>query len=396
MTSVSIPTLLLQAIERGRCVLFLGAGVSYEAGVPTASELAKMLADEAGYPESFPLDLIKVSEYYQVLFGRAQLVNKLREAVEGAIVPSATHMLIATLRKFNSIITTNYDDLLERAHAEIGRPIYVVRHPADLPMVPIGSNVPTLLKIHGDLSSPENIVITEDDYYHYLDSSLKSTLGAVLRAQLATGTFLFVGYSLRDYNFFSLFESVRKELSDYMPRGFAAVPSPDLVEARFWLKRGIELIDATAKVLFEQISHALITPGPTRVFLSYSFRDHRLAKEIQMGLGRRGIITSSPSDFRLGENIAERITEDILRSRAFIILLSSESVRSPWIARELQIAQSLRQGKIFPVLLEECNIPESLRDIKYVDARQELSSVISELALRIGEIQSDVDSGEVS
>jgi len=398
MTSVRIPPLLLESIERGGCVLFVGAGVSYEAGLPTASDLAKMLANEADYPKTFPHDLIEVSQYYEARFGRAFLMSRLREVLQEPEQPSETYRLIAALsRKFRAIITTNYDSLLEKAFEEIGCPFYRVIEAADLANAPVGTDVPILLKIHGDLNKPETIILTREDYYHYLDKSLKSTLGVVLKAQLATGTFLFVGYSLRDYNFVSLFESVRKELRDYMPRGFAAMPSPDPVETRLWLKRGVVLIDTTARILFEQISQSLATAGPVQVFLSYSSKDEEWAERIRLELEARGIKTFSPArDIRVGDNITEKVTEGIVKSQAFIILLSPESVQSKWIMRELRIAQSLRRGRIFPVLLKDCEIPEIIKHIKYLDVREDLSSAMAGLAAIIGKGQADASWGNHS
>lgn len=382
MNSVRIPSLVLKSIERGRCILFVGAGVSYEAGLPTSSKLATMLADDVGYPNTFPHDLIDISQYYEAKLGRAVLINRLQEILQKPTQPSETHKLIAALgRKFRLIITTNYDSLLENALADIGYPFYIVTEAADLANAPVETEIPTLIKIHGDIDA-NNIILTRDDYYRYLDKSFRSTLGAVLKAQLATGTFLFVGYSLRDYNFVALFESVRKELGDYMPKGFAVMPSPDPVETRIWLKRGVDIIDSTARAFFKQISRSLAASGPAQVFLSYSFQDKDWAERIRLELEAKGIKTFSPArDIHMGDNLAERITEGIVQSQAFIVLLSPESVRSEAIIRELRIALSLRRGRIFPILLKDCEVPEIIKHLKYSEVREDLSSAIEELVL---------------
>lgn len=387
MTSARLPLHLLRSIEKGRCVLFVGAGVSYEAGLPTASELGEMLADETGYPTTFPHSLLDIGQYYQEMFGRASLVNKLSKVLQKHACPSETHMLIAALtEKFKLIITTNYDSLLEEALLDIEYPFYIIREAVDLPNAPMGTDVPIIFKIHGSLDT-RNIVLTRDDYYRYFGKSLKSALGAFLKAQLAIGTFLFVGYSLRDYNFVSLFESVRNELEDYMPQGFAAMPSPDPVEAHMWLKRGIKIIDTTARDLFEQINKSFMAPRPGQVFLSYDFEDQKWAERIQLELEERGIKTFSPlRDIHLGENISEKITRKMVQSRAVIVLLSPRYVRSDWGMRELRIALSLRKGKILPILINDCKIPEKIRHIKYLDGRVDFSSAMNELVGAINKI----------
>lgn len=382
MTNVRIPSQLLESILQGRCILFLGAGVSYEAGIPTSLQLSEILAKEANYPETFPHDLVDISEYYQTRFGRVQLLDRLQEILGISIEPSETHRLIANLGKFNSIITTNYDSLIEKAYEETGRPIYIVKQATDLANVPKRPDTPIILKLHGDLHT-KNIILTREDYYEYIDKSFKSTMGAVLKAKLATGTFLFVGYSLQDYNFVLLFESVRKEFADYMPRGFAAIPSPNPVIARKWLKHGIELVDASAKELFEQISHYIAKEDSVHAFLSYSFRETELAEQIRLELEKQGIKLFYPArDIHVGENIAEKVMEGLIKSKAFIVLLSSKSLQSAWSIRELQSALSFRK-KIIPILVEDCKVPEAIKGIKYLDARKDLSAIIKDLAISI-------------
>ena len=379
MNSTHIPVYLLRSIEKGKCVLFVGAGVSCEAGLPSASKLSEILACEADYPKTFPCSLLDIGQYYEEKFGRASLMKRLYETLKPGR-PSETHKLIAALSsKFRLIITTNYDSLLEDAFTEIGYPYYNVKEARDITNTPVETELPIIFKIHGDLDT-KNIILTREDYYHYLEKSLKSTLGAYLKAQLAMGTFLFVGYSLRDYNFVLLYESVRDELKDYMPKGFAVMPSPDPVESSLWNKRGIELIDTTAGDLFEQISQSLMTPGTVQVFLSYSFEDENYAKCISKILEANGIKTFYPSrDISLGDNIVEKINRGMLQSQIFVAILSPKSVKSEWVIKELAAIQSLHRRRIIPVLVGDCKIPDNIKHIKYLDARKDFSSALEYL-----------------
>jgi hypothetical protein len=49
--------------------------------LPTASELAKFLADEATFPEQ-ALDLPTIAQYYRLSLGRTKLLLKLKEIFE--------------------------------------------------------------------------------------------------------------------------------------------------------------------------------------------------------------------------------------------------------------------------------------------------------------------------
>jgi hypothetical protein len=127
------------------------------------------------------------------------------------------------------IVTTNYDDLVETAFAEEGEPLDVVTYVADgrnecgrfahttirgeriminLPneytRLSLVHN-PVLLKIHGalDRSAAENdsFVITEDHYIDFLArGDLSHLVPVTLAAHLRASHFLFLGYSLRDWN----------------------------------------------------------------------------------------------------------------------------------------------------------------------------------------------------
>ena len=67
-----------------------------------------------------------------------------------------------------------------------------------------------LLKLHGSVDRPEDIVITRQDYLRYDDR--RSALAGILQALLATREMLFVGFSLKDENFDRVADSVRKAL----------------------------------------------------------------------------------------------------------------------------------------------------------------------------------------
>ena len=94
------------------------------------------------------------------------------------------------------IITTNYDSLLEDS-ANLNAQLYtVVSQDSDLLSK---SNERYIIKMHGDLKVPNSIVLKESDY---LDYEQKHTLiSTFIRSLLVNHTFVFLGYSLNDYNF---------------------------------------------------------------------------------------------------------------------------------------------------------------------------------------------------
>ncbi len=221
---------LLDAIKNGSCIPFLGAGAA--AGhLPTGSELAERLADRINFPSSHPdrQNLIKVATYaavqYAPLSAKNKIITILRESKKK---PDFTelgepHGVLATL-PFRFYLTTNYDDLMSSA-LELAEKL-VTREVCrwsdfvnDLaPKMQIEPDFkphparPIVFHLHGYDILPASIVVTEDDYLEFLSNlaSRDDLLPPVIKKAMIGATFLFIGYSLNDWNFRILFQGLRK------------------------------------------------------------------------------------------------------------------------------------------------------------------------------------------
>lgn len=117
------------------------------------------------------------------------------------------------LSKARVIVTTNYDMLTENLLKDL-----------DIkPKIYVGQNGffdktldwCELYKIHGDVNSPNSIIINEDDYKHYDNNSI--LISAKILSTLIESPIIFMGYSLTDRN-------VRKLLMDFSSQ----LPKEDL------------------------------------------------------------------------------------------------------------------------------------------------------------------------
>ena len=89
----------------------------------------------------------------------------------------------------NHIVTTNYDNLLEESMSVNVQLYTVVSQDSELLSK---ASDHYILKMHGDLSKPETMVLKESDYINYeQEHPLISTF---LRSLLINHTFLFLGY----------------------------------------------------------------------------------------------------------------------------------------------------------------------------------------------------------
>jgi len=105
-----------------------------------------------------------------------------------------------------------------------------------------------------------------------------------------------------------------------------------------------------------------MSPHPSEVFLSHSSVDRSIADEVADLLRRHGIpLWYSPTEIRGAQQWHDEIGDALKRCDWFVVLLSPNSVVSPWVKRELMFALKEQRyaDKIIPVLIEPCD-PDQL------------------------------------
>jgi hypothetical protein len=196
---------LARKASAGGHALFLGAGVSAGAGLPLWGELQGTLADRAGFAgeERHALGRLHPLDQAGVIEKRLGGDDGLRRAVRDIFSRdhyTLSHALLAAL-PVREAVTANYDQLLEQAWQAAGRRPsvlpYAVRPDADC----------WVLKMHGCVAHPEDIVLTRDDHAGYGE---RDPLAGVVQALLITRHMLFVGFSLTDETFHRIAGAVRR------------------------------------------------------------------------------------------------------------------------------------------------------------------------------------------
>jgi hypothetical protein len=77
-------------------------------------------------------------------------------------------------------------------------------------------------------------------------------------------------------------------------------------------------------------------------------------------------------EIKVGDNLVERTNSGISQSDCLAFIISKSSAESPrvkneWTAMFVQAVEG--KAKIFPILIEDCEIPPILRPCKYADFR---------------------------
>jgi SIR2-like domain len=229
-----------EASDNNKLVLFVGAGVSANSGVPNWGQVIEKMAKDLGIVEvdNSLETYLKIPQYYFNERGEKEYFDKLHEIFLAK--KYTTNPIHKELFKLNPIhiVTTNYDNLLENAANENGYFYHVVREDRDLPYDNLNK---TIIKMHGDFVN-RNIVLKEDDYLSYSNNFM--LIENYLKSLIATNTVLFVGYSASDPNFKLIFQWVKNILKNHFQPAYLIEVSKSFsrMEYNYYKNRGINIL----------------------------------------------------------------------------------------------------------------------------------------------------------
>ena len=172
--------ILKEAKNEKRLVLFVGAGASFDSGMPLWSDAIDTISKALGLPKGTD-DVLKIPQYYFNSRAKKEYNELMRKIFKYGEELNTTdlHKAIIGLGT-HTIITTNYDHLIEKAAKENGEVMQVISQDIDLPYLRSGRQ---LIKIHGDFEH-DNFVLKEDDYLQYssnfklIETYIKSIIGS--------------------------------------------------------------------------------------------------------------------------------------------------------------------------------------------------------------------------
>ena len=200
---------LAEELEKGKLVVFVGAGVSKNSGLPEWEELIKDYADYRGIKEFTSKQFLTIPEEVFERYGSLKYYEIAEKRFLGKYVTNSIHRILKKM-KLTYIITTNYDTLIED---EI-KNLQIVSKDEDLPYT--NSNR-MLIKMHGDFKN-KNIVLKKSDYDNYEKNfPLISTL---IKGLFTTNTVLFIGYSYNDTNVQQIMNWIKDILKEETRKAF--------------------------------------------------------------------------------------------------------------------------------------------------------------------------------
>lgn len=290
-------------LRAGKVVPFLGAGASigarttdaawseHETGfLPTGRELSSLLAAETMFPgaqDGDQYDLAKVASYYDEVNGRVVLRDRLHQILDRDYPSGSLHRFLASIDIPQVIVSTNFDTLIEETFRTAGRAFDRVVYPSDskdyansILWWPHGAVEPqavepnhldidlatttVIFKMHGTVDRTDggkwdNYVVTEEDYVEFLSRmTANAAIPAIFYNHFRERSFLFLGYSLRDWNLRVVLKNLgtllaRRGRDEELP-SWAIQKGASELEMRLWSKRKVSIFDEPIDTLVESLA----------------------------------------------------------------------------------------------------------------------------------------------
>jgi hypothetical protein len=200
--------ILARLVQRS-VVLFIGADFPERiTGLPSRQALADALAIKEELAQN--QRLATVTQRVMRAGNRFAFTDFLRRALDTADkAPQPFHRHVVTLvrqHQIETIITTAYDDLLESAfrQAEIG----LDRVVTDTDLRFLRLQYPRLLKLYGDLSQVDTLIVTEQDENALLRGRDKPEMVDEIRRAFRQKSILFLGHNPNDSTLNTLLDEV--------------------------------------------------------------------------------------------------------------------------------------------------------------------------------------------
>jgi len=200
---------LAEELEKGKLVVFVGAGVSKNSGLPDWKELIKDYAEYRGIKEFTSKEYLTIPEEVFERYGSLKYYEIAEKRFSGKYFPNSIHKILKEM-DLTYIITTNYDTLIED---EI-KNLQVVSKDEDLPYT---SSNRMLIKMHGDFKN-KNIVLKKSDYDNYEKNF--PLISTFIKGLFTTNTILFIGYSYNDVNVQQIMNWIKEILKEETRKAF--------------------------------------------------------------------------------------------------------------------------------------------------------------------------------
>ena len=411
-----IPKELLNAITEKKCILFVGAGLSSKVvrsnGKPLPawkgllSELLNYCVDKR-IPFSVNIkdleqmisndNLIMVAQEIQETISKHDFGEFLQQLFrDKSVLPSPTHLLLPQI-PFRSIMTSNYDNLIEGAYTlkNLGRiPNKFTQEDLLSISSPLRKDDFYIFKVHGDFDRLNTIVLGSRDYQKLFFRSPEYR--QFLETLFSVYTVLFIGYGGSDPDLENILERLSTIFDRTLDKHYILLPENKFNFAdrkRLLLDKRLEVIeyeidnthsqvDAFIQELADYFNDKIIIEKEFKkydTFISYSHSNISDVRKIRQYLIDHRLAVWYDMELEPSQDIQTTLTSAINDSRFMIILITEDYYESKWLEKELEIGllkQLEGKIKVIPISIGDIDfnkVPEELRNIQFLRLRRDFS-----------------------
>lgn len=212
---------LINKIIKNDIVIFVGAGLSINAGLPNWNNLIENILD--GISSKEPKSEKLKEALKDDILSPIEVLNKISDFREDSISilesqirkfdgcsPLVTHHQIGKIS--NQIITTNYDCLIEKALNNFE----VITYSNEYKVAKLSQYEKYIFKIHGDIQEPNKCILFPNEYDDLYSHAEKSSTFE-LKKIISDKSMLFVGFSLSDPYISYVFDFINNLYSGFNP-----------------------------------------------------------------------------------------------------------------------------------------------------------------------------------
>ncbi|WP_418493102.1 SIR2 family protein [Eshraghiella crossota] len=199
-------------MKQGDISVFAGAGLSVASGYVDWKKLLEPISKQLRLNAN--IDLTEIAQYYKNKYER-QGLNSLVFNEFDKVPKNNENVNWLAKMPISEFWTTNYDDVIEQSVKKEGKNVQVIVKQEDFKYHKAGREV-TIYKMHGDIDSPDDVVLTKEDYQNY--DSTRGVFTKLLSVELIRRTFLFIGFSFNDPNMERILSIAKQSLKGKSPQ----------------------------------------------------------------------------------------------------------------------------------------------------------------------------------
>ena len=278
---------LVERLETGDVVPFIGAGLSNAGGFPTWEDHLRTQGRTAGINPAH-IETLLASGQYEVVIeeietsrGRDVFIQEIRDVFSRTGQITDTTLLITELFT-DTVITTNYDRLIEQAFDTGAENAFQVINGMGALAEPATDRV-SIIKLHGDIKTPCNCILSKNQYdqaYGNGGIDMALPIPKLLEYYYINSSLLFLGCSLNNDRTVQVFHAIKTKVGDIViPQHFSFEQAPETEEVlidrnayllrlgitAIWFEKGqFEYVEGMLRLARNELRYRGVIPGGTR------------------------------------------------------------------------------------------------------------------------------------